>query len=96
MSAKRNRLIPFDQRPDSGRLRVAAVAEVLDVAPSTVYRLISGGQLRAARLGGVTSLKVGDVRALLQTLDAAARRPLPCSPGSERVGANTDHQGEPT
>lgn len=50
-------------------LKVAEVAQLLRVSKMTVYRLISSGELRSARVGRSYRLAEEDVNAYLQRGD---------------------------
>jgi excisionase family DNA binding protein len=59
--------------PDDGRvapllLRLERTAEVLDLSPSTVKRLIRAGDLAAVKVAGSTRVRVEDLRAFVERL----------------------------
>ncbi len=71
--------IPADdgEDPDDGRvtpllLRLERTAEVLDVSPTTVKRLIRGGELPAVKVNGATRVRVEDLRTYVERLASAA------------------------
>jgi excisionase family DNA binding protein len=45
-------------------LRPAKAAKLLDVSRSTIYSLISSGEIRAIRLGGALRIAMADIDAL--------------------------------
>jgi excisionase family DNA binding protein len=55
---------------DQRWLKVAEVAQLLRVSKMTVYRLITSGELRSARVGRSYRLTEDDVNAYLQRGDA--------------------------
>lgn len=52
--------------PEQRLLKVAEVAQLLRVSKMTVYRLITSGELRSARVGRSYRLTEEDVNAYLQ------------------------------
>lgn len=58
--------------PQKTLLRVGEVAEILDVAVSTIWRWVSKGQLPAPiQIGGSTRWRAADIQALLEPKTAA-------------------------
>lgn len=58
-----------DVRPGQRWLKVAEVAQLLRVSKMTVYRLITSGELRSARVGRSYRLAEADVNAYLKRGD---------------------------
>lgn len=56
----------FDQMPNSARVRLPIVCQVLGVSKATIWRMTADGRLsRPTKLGGTTGWLVGDVRSAL-------------------------------
>lgn len=51
-------------------LRVERTAEMLDLSPSSVKRLIRTGDLPAVKVGGATRVRVSDLQAFVEHLAA--------------------------
>jgi len=51
---------------ESLAVKPATAAQLLDCSRNTIYNLIARGELRASKVGGLTRIKVDDLRALLE------------------------------
>lgn len=59
----------YERLPDDARVRLPVVQMLFAVAPATVWRRVKAGTIpQPAKTGGVTSWRVGDLRAALAQL----------------------------